>query len=30
VGALYSPGVSKTIEELKAEQKKRHARQTLR
>ena len=23
VGALYSPGVSKTIEELKAEQKKR-------
>ena len=24
VGALYSPGVAKTIEELKAEQKKRY------
>jgi predicted Zn-dependent protease len=30
VGALYSPGVAKTIEEMKAEQKKRHGGQTLR
>ena len=30
VGALYSPGVAKTIEEMKTEQKKRHGRQTLR
>jgi tetratricopeptide (TPR) repeat protein len=30
VGALYSPEVAKTIEELKAEQTKRHGRQTVR
>jgi predicted Zn-dependent protease len=30
VGALYSPGVAKTIEELKAEQKKRNGRQPRR